>query len=76
MSNPGIASKANKVFSKALYAYLVVLLLVFCTMVGMNEYTLIHGHKLMLKTVPVDPRDLLRGDYVILDYEISNFFMP
>lgn len=25
----------------------------------------------MLKTLPVDPRDPLRGDYVVLDYEIS-----
>ena len=24
------------------------------------------------KTRPVDPRDLFRGDYVILNYEISN----
>lgn len=25
----------------------------------------------MLRTLPVDPRDYLRGDYIILDYEIS-----
>jgi uncharacterized membrane-anchored protein len=25
----------------------------------------------MLRTAPVDPRDLLRGDYIILGYEIS-----
>lgn len=25
----------------------------------------------MLRTMPVDPRDLLRGDYIILGYEIS-----
>jgi uncharacterized membrane-anchored protein len=25
----------------------------------------------VLKTTPVDPRDIFRGDYVILDYEIS-----
>ncbi|MCZ8179503.1 MAG: GDYXXLXY domain-containing protein [Rhizobium sp.] len=30
------------------------------------------GTEVLLKTVPVDPRDLLRGDYVILTYEISN----
>lgn len=29
------------------------------------------GTEVLLKTVPVDPRDLLRGDYVILNYEIS-----
>ncbi|MGE6783082.1 GDYXXLXY domain-containing protein [Ensifer adhaerens] len=29
------------------------------------------GRDVLLKTVPVDPRDLLRGDYVILNYDIS-----
>jgi uncharacterized membrane-anchored protein len=29
------------------------------------------GTEVLLKTVPIDPRDLLRGDYVILNYEIS-----
>ncbi|CAN7518367.1 GDYXXLXY domain-containing protein [Pararhizobium sp. LjRoot255] len=30
-----------------------------------------NGIDVVLKTVPVDPRDLLRGDYVILAYDIS-----
>ncbi|OCP00966.1 MULTISPECIES: GDYXXLXY domain-containing protein [unclassified Ensifer] len=30
-----------------------------------------NGRDVLLKTVPVDPRDLLRGDYVILSYDIS-----
>lgn len=30
-----------------------------------------NGVDVVLKTVPVDPRDLLRGDYVILAYDIS-----
>lgn len=29
------------------------------------------GADVLLKTAPVDPRDLLRGDYVILSYDIS-----
>ncbi|NOU96103.1 hypothetical protein GC093_23175 [Paenibacillus sp. LMG 31456] len=29
------------------------------------------GEEIKLKTVPVDPRDLLYGDYVVLSYEIS-----
>lgn len=29
------------------------------------------GEDVVLKTVPIDPRDLLRGDYVILAYDIS-----
>ena len=31
-----------------------------------------NGHDVVLQTVPVDPRDLLRGDYVILSYDISS----
>lgn len=30
------------------------------------------GTDILLKTAPIDPRDLLRGDYVILTYDISN----
>ena len=29
------------------------------------------GHEVLLKVQPVDPRDLLRGDYVWLGYDIS-----
>ena len=29
------------------------------------------GKEIVLETVPVDPRDLLRGDYVILSYPLS-----
>lgn len=39
--------------------------------VAMKEYTLRNGIEITLKTVPVDPRDLFRGDYVVLHYEIS-----
>jgi uncharacterized membrane-anchored protein len=30
-----------------------------------------NGHEVLLKVEPIDPRDLLRGDYVRLGYEIS-----
>ena len=39
--------------------------------IGIKEFTLKTGHEILLKTVPVDPRDLFRGDYVVLRYEIS-----
>ncbi|KQV83644.1 GDYXXLXY domain-containing protein [Rhizobium sp. Root1220] len=29
------------------------------------------GEDVLLKTAPVDPRDFLRGDYVVLNYDIS-----
>jgi uncharacterized membrane-anchored protein len=36
-----------------------------------QERALAGGTVITLETVPVDPRDLLRGDYVILNYKIS-----
>jgi uncharacterized membrane-anchored protein len=48
--------------------------------VAVQEYALAHGRIILLETHRVDPRDLLRGDYLILDYEISdvptNLFLP
>jgi uncharacterized membrane-anchored protein len=32
-----------------------------------------NGREVVLKTEPIDPRDLLRGDYVTLGYSISSF---
>ncbi|OOG75615.1 GDYXXLXY domain-containing protein [Sinorhizobium sp. A49] len=40
-------------------------------MVESRASILRNGKEVLLKTVPVDPRDLLRGDYVILSYDIS-----
>lgn len=49
--------------------------------IGIKEFTLKTGDEILLKTVPIDPRDLFRGDYVVLRYEIStietsNFSIP
>src|SRR6266542_395024 len=39
---------------------------------GVREVALHTGREIVLKTIPVDPRDLFRGDYVVLRYEISD----
>ncbi len=48
--------------------------------VFVQERALREGTVILLETRPVDPRDLLRGDYVILNYKIStiptNRFSP
>ena len=48
--------------------------------VATQEHALSHGSIILLETRRVDPRDLLRGDYLILDYHISdvptNLFLP
>lgn len=61
----------KKINLKVLYILLGSLILFFASFILINEYTLISGEKVYLKTVPVDPRDLLRGDYVILSYQIE-----
>src|SRR3989338_661067 len=46
-------------------------LVIIVGFIGVKEYTLRTGQEVLLKTQPIDPRDLFRGDYVILSYEIS-----
>lgn len=45
--------------------------LLIASYVAYKEYSLNFGKTVFLKVMPIDPRDLFRGDYVILDYEIS-----
>ena len=45
---------------------------VLLTMVILPLMTTFGGDTILLRTVPVDPRDLFRGDYVILNYEFNN----
>jgi len=41
-------------------------------LIGYKQRILATGIKVVLETVPVDPRDFLRGDYAILRYKISS----
>lgn len=43
---------------------------------GYHEVVRQHAPVLLLKGRPVDPQDLLRGDYMILSYDISNVPVP
>ncbi len=47
-------------------------LLLLIGLIAYKQVTLLTGQPILLKTIPVDPRDLFRGDYVVLDYEISH----
>ena len=40
-------------------------------MAGQREWVVRTGERVRLRTAPVDPRDPMRGDYVRLNYEIS-----
>ncbi len=54
--------------------FLLILLqiLILAGMIGYRHYWIETGEKIMLRVSPVDPRDLFRGDYVHLAYEISS----
>jgi len=43
---------------------------------GYHEYVRQCAAVILLKGRPVDPQDLLRGDYLILNYDISSVTMP
>jgi uncharacterized membrane-anchored protein len=45
-------------------------------MVYQRAEILRNGQEVRLEVVPVDPRDLFRGDYVVLDYRISSVDLP
>jgi len=56
---------------KFLYFTIIFWLLIFSGFIVNKEYTLRTGTEVLLKTAPVDPTDLFRGEYVTLNYEIS-----
>lgn len=37
---------------------------------------LANGREVVLEVIPVDPRSLFRGDYVVLGYDISRYTLP
>lgn len=43
----------------------------FAGTIGVQEWKLSQAATVLLETAPVDPRDLLRGEFVILNYKIS-----
>ena len=46
-------------------------MLVLGSMIVQSAWTLAVGETILLRVVPVDPRDLFRGDYVILGYDFT-----
>ena len=46
-------------------------LLILLGMTALRLFPLVTGQTMLVRVVPVDPRDLFRGDYVILSYDFS-----
>jgi uncharacterized membrane-anchored protein len=57
--------------AKLIIAAILVQFLVLGWMAGEREWILRTRPSVWLRTAPVDPRDLFRGDYVTLGYDIS-----
>jgi uncharacterized membrane-anchored protein len=51
---------------------LIVQILLLVALALSHYATSWYGQEIKLQTVPIDPRDILYGDYVTLQYEISN----
>ncbi len=58
-------------FKTRFCAIVALQLLLLGGLIAGKQITLAFGERILLKTVPVDPRDMFRGDYVALNYEIS-----
>jgi len=57
---------------KMLFVFLIAAQVLFLAgVVGYHYAALWFGREAQLATTPIDPRDLLYGDYVTLNYEIS-----
>ncbi|MFU0825123.1 GDYXXLXY domain-containing protein [Clostridium sp.] len=64
----------KKIIKKRGFKYLIAFLIPFFTLLSMTIKPLMantFGEEILIKTKPFDPRDVFRGDYVQLDYEIS-----
>src|ERR671911_825137 len=46
-------------------------LVILVAMIALRAIPLVTGQTVLVKVAPVDPRDLFRGDYVILSYDFS-----
>jgi uncharacterized membrane-anchored protein len=53
------------------WALVLFQVLLLAGIIGYRHYWLTTGERVLLRTVPVDPRDIFRGDYVRLNYDIS-----
>jgi uncharacterized membrane-anchored protein len=62
-----LKARERKVLLVTVIAQLVILM----GMIVMRAVPLVTGQTVLVRVQPVDPRDLFRGDYVILSYDFS-----
>ena len=69
-SNRKMGDKVDKKY--ILFGTALIWVVIAIGLIWYKQQLLSTGAKIMLETVPVDPRDMLKGDYVRLKYKISN----
>src|SRR3954465_2772482 len=62
-----LKARERKVLLITVAAQLVILV----AMIAVRALPLLTGQTVLVRVQPVDPRDLFRGDYVILSYDFS-----
>ena len=65
-----------KIYAKGFWLIVLAQAVFLITWAGWHEHVRTNAPGILLKTKPVDPRDLLRGDYMILGYEIADVTLP
>ena len=62
--------------SKKFYLIIALQIIFLLSLIGTKVFTLQTGEKILLEVVPVDPRDIFRGEYARLNYKISTVALP
>jgi len=62
--------------SRKFYLLIIIQIVFLLGMVGTKIFTLKTGKKILLEVVPVDPRDIFRWEYAMLNYKISTIDFP
>lgn len=57
--------------TRAIFGGLALVVLALVGLVASKELVLARGTRVLLELVPVDPRSLMQGDYMRLDYAVS-----
>jgi len=57
--------------SRVIFIGLALVVLALVVLVVRKERVLAHGTPVLLELAPVDPRSLMQGDYMVLDYAVS-----
>ncbi|HEX8436951.1 GDYXXLXY domain-containing protein [Archangium sp.] len=57
--------------ARVIFGGLALVVVALVVLVVRKEQVLAHGTPVLLELAPVDPRSLMQGDYMVLDYAVS-----